>query len=118
MRDCHSKAVIRGIVPNIGKETPTLIDFRNTVVVAVSDTGGVAYDAAFTAGGKVLTATVARTYASKGLEPARKGVHRAIDCAQRFHFPGISMVAASSNSWEDVLAAQYLVQLSYSELRN
>lgn len=112
----RSGARIRDIVPNIGKEVPKLVNFKNSVVIAVSESGGVAFDAAFTTGATVLTATVARTFASKGKESARRGSLRVVECARLLKKPGIALVAASSNSWEDVLAANYLMETVYSRL--
>lgn len=106
----RSGSPIEHILPNIGGEVSKLADFRNQVVVIVSDTGGVAFDAAFTHGAsEVLTATVSRTQAKKGFEPADVGIHRAIEAAQR-HQVGITFVAASSNSYEDIFAAEYLAK--------
>jgi hypothetical protein len=102
-------ARVTAVVPNIGAETANLVDFNNKVVVAVTNSGGVAFDAAFQAGAEVFTATVARTLKMKGAEPARKGIQRvcayALDAGK-----DITFVAASGNALEDVLAAQYLAQ--------
>ncbi|HOJ77778.1 MAG TPA: hypothetical protein PLZ08_05830 [Bacillota bacterium] len=107
----RSGAAISEIVPNIGSEINKLVDFKEKVALFVSDTGGVAFDAAFISGAPaVVTATVTRTPEKKGIAPALAGVQRAIEQAQKFDC-GISVVAASSNSMEDVLAAQFLVQL-------
>ena len=70
------------IVPNLGAEVIKTIDFQNKIVVCVSDTGGVAYDAAFQFHEKVITGTIARTPKMKGNQPALKAVQRAIDLAQ------------------------------------
>ncbi|GAW91677.1 hypothetical protein [Calderihabitans maritimus] len=99
--------VVAGIIPNLGADTGRLADFNGRVVVAVTASGGVVYDAAFNAGGEVITATVARTLKKKGVEPALAGARRAIELARRSG-KGIAVVAASSNSWEDVLAAQFI----------
>lgn len=99
------------IIPNIGTEIAKLTDFKGKVVLIVSDTGGVSFDAAYNNGAPVvLTATVTRTPSKKGLAPAMAGVERAIDGANKFNC-GITVAAASANSLEDVLAAQYLTQL-------
>lgn len=107
----RSGAEVGMIVPNIGSEIGKCADFRGMVVLCVSDTGGVAFDAAYNNGAPaVLTATVTRTPEKKGLEPARFGVERAIDYATKNNC-GITVTAASSNSLEDILASQFLVQL-------
>lgn len=106
----RSGSLSKHILPNIGGEVSKLADFQNQVVVIVSDTGGVAFDAAYTCGAsEVLTATISRTQAKKGVEPADVGVQRAIKAAQR-HQAGITFVAASSNSYEDIFAAEYLAK--------
>ncbi|MGI6552812.1 MAG: hypothetical protein ACOX37_07205 [Bacillota bacterium] len=94
-----------------------MADFQNTVVVAVTNSGGVAFDAAFQAGGTVLTATVARTFGKKGLETAREGAKRALDQACLLT-KNITFVAASGNSVEDILASQYLAQMALSMTRH
>jgi hypothetical protein len=107
----RSGAVVQQIIPNIGSEIAKLIDFNGKVVLLISDTGGVAFDAAYNNGAPiVLTATITRTPNKKGAMPARAGVERAIDSARKFNC-GITITAASANSMEDVLAAQYLSQL-------
>jgi hypothetical protein len=95
------------ILPNLGAETVKMTDFSKKVVVAVTDSGGVAYDAAFNAGGIVTTATIARTLGKKGLDPVHTGVKRALTIAY-LKKTGISVVAASANSLEDVLAANFI----------
>lgn len=103
------------IIPNIGSEITKLVDFNEKVVLFVTDTGGVAFDAAYNNGAPaVLTATVARTPLKKGTEPARIGVLRAIEAANKLN-SGITVVAASSNSLEDVLAGEYLIKLVITE---
>lgn len=103
-------AAIDGIFPNVGAETAKLGDLRNKVVIAVTDTGGAAYDAAYTAGAPVvLTGTIARTLQKKGSEPARAAAKRAIEEA-RARGVGIAVVAASANSLEDILAAEFIVR--------
>lgn len=99
------------IVPNLGASTAQVVDFRYKIVIAVTNSGGVAYDAAYTAGGKCITATIARTKNMKGLEPARQGIKRALFLAEIFK-KNITFVAASSHSLEDVLGAQLLTQLA------
>lgn len=104
------------VVPNLGASTAQIINFKNKIVIAVTNSGGVAYDAAYTAGGKCSTATIARTKNMKGLEPARQGIKRALSLAKIFK-QNITFVAASSHSLEDILAAQLLSQLAV-DIRN
>jgi len=101
--------IVEAIVPNLGAETPKLTDFENRVVVAVTDTGGVAFDAAFQETDLVATGTVARTLRQKGTAPATTAALRAIDLMRQA--PGIAVVAASRNSQEDILAANYILEL-------
>lgn len=104
------KGLIEAVLPNIGAEIPKLASIKNRVVVAVTDTGGVAYDAAFVESRQVITGTVARTYKQKGLEPALTAVRRARTVLKDSD-TGIAVVAASRNSMEDVLAAQFIANL-------
>ncbi len=114
IRGIESKGgVIEAVLPNLGAETAKLADFKNRVVVAVTDTGGVAYDAAFVESRQVMTATVARTLKQKGIEPAMSAVKRGLELLQPTD-SGIAVVAASRNSMEDVLAAQYIANLFMS----
>lgn len=99
------------ILPNLGAETAKMADFRGKLVIAVTDTGGVAFEAAWLAGAKaVTTATIARTLRQKGTEPAQTGISRAVCLADKLD-TGITLVAASANSLEDVLACEYLAKL-------
>lgn len=107
-------AKILKIVPNLGAETAKLANFDGRVVVAVTDSGGAAFDAAFNAGAQVFTATVARTLGKKGKEAAAAGVRRICVEAKR-HRKNIAVVAASSNALEDLLAAQYIYNLIVEE---
>ncbi|MDA8235183.1 MAG: hypothetical protein M0Z31_10360 [Clostridia bacterium] len=103
-------ARIGAVLPNIGAETPKLADLKGRVVVIVSDTGGVAYDAAVNAGAPgVVTGTVARTMAKRGQEPAKAAARRGVELANRLG-TGITVVAASANSLEDILAAEYIAR--------
>nr|WP_242652589.1 hypothetical protein [Desulfofarcimen acetoxidans] len=103
-------AEIRAVLPNLGAETVKLFDFTGCVLIAATSTGGVAFDAAFSAGAPaVLTATVARTIQKKGAVPARAGAVRAVQIAKELN-TGITVVAASANSLEDILAAEYIVR--------
>jgi len=108
-------AEIAAVLPNIGAETTKLYDMQNHVVIAATATGGVAYDAAVNAGSPaVLTGTVARTLRQKGAAPARTAAVRAIQKARALG-TGITVVAASSNSLEDVLAAEYITRTIIEE---
>ncbi len=79
-------------------------------MVAVTDAGGVAFDAAFTAGAPaVLTGTIARTMQKRGREPAMAAARRAIEAAAAAGV-NITVVAASANSLEDVLGAEYIMR--------
>ncbi len=102
---------VSGVVPNIGAETSKIIDFKGKLVIAVTDTGGVAYDAAYTEGAPaVITATIARTPFKRGRRPAEDGADRAIKLAKENNC-GITVVAASANSLEDILASEYIARL-------
>jgi len=101
-------AIIEAVVPNLGAETPRLTDFENRVVVAVTDTGGVAFDAAYQETNLVATGTVARTLRQKGTEPANTGARRGIELMSQS--AGVAVVAASGNSQEDILAARYIME--------
>ncbi len=103
------------IIPNIGSEITKLVDFKEKVALFITDTGGVAFDAAYNNGApSVLTATIVRTPLKKGIEPARIGILRAIEAANKLN-TGITIVAASSNSLEDVLAGEYLMKQIIAE---
>lgn len=106
--------VIEAVITNMGAETPKIVDMENRVVVAVSDTGGVAYDAAMTAGGRAIIGTVARTYRQRGMEPTITAVRRALQ-EQRESDTGIALIAASRNSMEDMLAAQFIANMLLQE---
>lgn len=116
MRGLNSEeVVIEAVIPNLGAETAKLVDFRDRVVVAVTDTGGVAFDAAYQVTDQVVTGTVARTMVQKGIEPARTAVKRGIEI-MRLSTKGLAVVAASRNSQEDILAAQYIIDLVKKEI--
>lgn len=104
------EGLIEAVLPNIGAETPRLANLSGRVVVAVSDTGGVAYDAAFVESKRVITGTVARTYRQKGMQPAETAIRRVYENIKTGD-TGIAVVAASRNSLEDVLAAQFIANL-------
>jgi len=98
------------IIPNVGKDIEKLADFKGKVLVIVSCSGGVAYDAAYNYGApEVITGTIARTKNMKGSEPALKAAQRAIEKAAKYRC-GITVVASSSNSMEDILAADFIGQ--------
>lgn len=99
------------LAPNLGISVTKLLSFQNKIVIAVTNSGGVAFDAAHHAGGIVITATIARTWQLKGIQPAEMGVERALTKAKKLN-KHLTFVAASSNSMEDLLAAQYLTQLA------
>jgi len=104
-------AVIEEVVPNIGREVVKTTDFKDKVLIIVSPSGGAAYDAAYNYGAsEVLTGTVARTNERKGSLTADAAAKRAIESALKLK-RGITVVAASSNSMEDVHGAQYICQL-------
>ncbi len=107
----QSGAKLGALIPNLGAETPHLLEASGRVVVAATGTGGVAYDAAYTAGAPaVITGTIARTPYKKGSQPARDSARRAIAMARELR-TGIGVVAASGNSLEDLLAAEYIAKL-------
>lgn len=98
---------VNGIWPNLGAELGNITDWTDKIVIAVTDSGGTVFDAAWQQGGNITTATVARTLKMKGHEPAAKGLKRILKlCAGK----PITLVAASSNAMEDVLAVHYLAQ--------
>jgi hypothetical protein len=70
----------------------------------------VAFDAAFQESRRLTVGTVARTLKQKGMEPALTAVSRARKMLQETD-QGIAVVAASRNSLEDVLAAQFIANL-------
>ena len=106
----QEKGLIEAVVPNLGAETPKITEMKNRIIVAVTDTGGVAYDAAYVESDRVITGTIARTLRQKGLEPALSAVSR-IKAKIRKTDKGIAIVAASQNSIEDILAAQFIYNL-------
>ncbi|GAV25634.1 hypothetical protein ciss_15670 [Carboxydothermus islandicus] len=104
------------VVPNIGKETVKLTDFKGKVVVAVTDSGGVAFDAAVTAGApEVFTVTVARTVKSNTKEVVEKGLARVKNALERHG--RVALVAASGRSIEDVEGAFYYYRLALERYR-
>ena len=110
-------ASIGAVLPNIGAEISKLDNILNRVVLAVTGTGGVAFDAAIKAKAPaVVTATVARTRKQKGAMPALTGARRAVETAKKYQ-AGIALVAASGNSMEDILAAKYIYGLVLERFR-
>lgn len=108
-------AEVTAIIPNLGAETPKICDLTGRVVIAATNTGGVAYDAAVNAGAPaVVTGTVARTMKKRGAAPAKAAARRAIEAAEKYH-TGICVVAASANSMEDLLAAEYIMKCIVEE---
>ena len=106
-----SGAAVELVLPNMGAETVKLADVKGRVVVAATGSGGVAFDAAMTAGAPaVLTGTVARTAKKKGSPPAMAAAERALKTARQLK-ADIAVIAASGNSVEDVLAAEYIFNL-------
>jgi hypothetical protein len=96
------------VISNIGKEACQQADFKDKVLVIVSAAGGVAFDAAYNYGApEVITGTIARTNKMCGDEPAKLAAKRAIKKANKYQ-TGITIVASSSNSMEDVIAADYI----------
>jgi len=106
----QEKGFIEAVIPNLGAETPKITEMKNRIVVAVTDTGGVAYDAAYVESERVITGTVARTFKQKGLQPALSAVRRVRETTRESD-KGIAIVAASRNSMEDILAAQFIYNL-------
>ena len=104
----RSGAVMEKIVANLGKDVCKMADFENKILVVVSAAGGTAYDAAYNYGAaEVITGTIARTNKMSGNKPAKLAAERAVKAAKR-HKSGITIVASSSNSMEDMLAAEYI----------
>ncbi|MCL6611017.1 MAG: hypothetical protein K6T66_05685 [Peptococcaceae bacterium] len=101
-------AEVVAVIPNLGAETPRLADLGGKVVLGATGSGGAAFDAAVCAGAPaVLTGTVARTMKKSGFASAEDAAGRAAAEARRLG-TGIAVAAASGNSLEDVLAADYI----------
>ncbi|MDK2887601.1 hypothetical protein SAMN02745218_01875 [Desulfofundulus australicus DSM 11792] len=104
-------ARLEAVIPNLGAAVAELADFKGKVVVAATGSGGVAFDAALTAGAPaVMAGTVARTRHKKGRDPAMAAARRTVAAARSLG-RGVAVVAASSNSVEDLLAARYIYDL-------
>jgi hypothetical protein len=103
------------MVPNQGAELPGLAKVEDKVVVVVSATGGTAFDAAIAAGAPaVCFATTGRVHGKTGWEVAEAGARRAIALADE-HSADITVVAASSNSADDCLAAFQIARIIIAE---
>ena len=110
------KGKIIKVLPNLGKETVKLADFSGKVVVAVTDSGGVCFDAAVSAGApEVFTITVARTIKSNTKEVLEKGLLRIKKAIDRYG--QVAIVAASGRSIEDVEGAFYFYRLALERYR-
>ena len=94
-------------IPNLGAEIGKIISFRDRIVICVSDTGGVAYDAAYQYHDRVVTGTIARTMGQRVNRSTQIAVQRVVEVAKG---DNIAVIAASSNSVEDILAANYICQ--------
>jgi hypothetical protein len=93
------------VVPNQGAGLPGLVKLAGRVVIVISAAGGVAFDAALTAGAPAVSfATTARIVGMTGWEVTRMGAQRAIELAKG-NGSGLTVVAASSNATDDFLAA-------------
>ncbi len=109
-------ARVHCLIPNIGAESTKLVSFKDKVVLGITGAGGVAFDAAVNSGSpSVLTGTVARTMNNKGDLPGYNAVQRAIASAAKYK-TGIAVVAASSKSMEDILAAEHIYKLILKQL--
>ncbi|MFZ5597648.1 MAG: hypothetical protein ACOY31_11625 [Bacillota bacterium] len=104
----ESGAYLVDVVPNVGSEVCLMADMRNMVVTGVTAAGGAAFDAAVCAGSPaVLTGTVARTLSKSGFSCAADAIERAVRSAGE-KGTGIAVIAASGNSLEDLLGAEYI----------
>ncbi|OCL26993.1 hypothetical protein U472_05770 [Orenia metallireducens] len=111
----RSGAKVAKIIPNIGSQVADLANFKDKVVLIITDSGGAAFDAAYTHGApQVTTGTIVRTGIKKGIKPAKDSAKRAIALAEKYN-TGITLVAASSNSYEDILAAEHIAKLIIEE---
>lgn len=112
-REVTDGLAVKGIepalfLPNLGSEVTSLADFKDKVVILVSDSGGTAFEAALLSGAyAVLTATTAGVLGKSSA--LNDKVLSILKEAQRAKV-NISLVAASSNCLEDVLGAYYLWQ--------
>lgn len=103
------------VVPNQGAGLPGLVKLEGRVVIVVSAAGGVAFDAALTAGAPaVCFVTTARIVGMTGWEVTQSGARRAIDLAKQ-NGSGLTVVAASSNATDDFLGAFEIARTVVSE---
>ncbi len=108
-------AEVERVLGNIGSQITELAKFQDKVVLIITDSGGAAFDAAYNYGApQVTTGTIVRTMFKKGIKPAKDSARRAIKLADKYN-TGITLVAASSNSYEDVLAAEHIAKLIIEE---
>lgn len=108
-------AQLANILPNLGAETVKFSCLKDKVVLLVTDSGGVAFDVAVNNGAPlVLTGTIARTLKQKGNQSAKRIAKDSIEMARKLDCD-ISIVAASSNALEDLLAAEYIAKTIIGE---
>lgn len=104
-------AEVTDIIPNLGAQIINLANFRDKIIILATKTGGTVFDVAYNYGApRVITGTVAQTPEKSGVEPAKSAAKRAIQLAEKYS-TGITLVAASSNSYEDILAAEKISEL-------
>nr|WP_239550845.1 hypothetical protein [Halanaerobacter jeridensis] len=116
-----SGAQIEDVFPNVGAQITRFANFTGKVIIIVSNSGGVAFDAAYNQEAlKVITGTVVRTVSQKGIKPVKTAAQRAIAVATEYG-AGITIVAASSNSYEDILAvdkiATAIIDLGFLDIK-
>jgi hypothetical protein len=103
------------LAPNQGAELGRVVSLKGRIVVVVSSTGGTAFDAGLAAGAPAACfATTARVEGETGWDVLSRGVRRSLDLARR-NDTDLSIVAASANSSDDVLAAFELARAVISE---
>lgn len=106
---------LSAVLPNLGAETVKFTSLKDKVALLVTDSGGAAFDAALNSGAPlVLTGTIARTLKQKGSQAAKRVARQAIEKAREMEC-NISVVAASSNALEDLLAAEYIAKTIIEE---
>lgn len=116
---------VAGIYPNIGAEAGKTAEVAGNIAIILSDTGGVAFDAAWQVHKdkrKIYTGTIARTMQKRGFAPVQAAAKRAIEASLAdSDSTGIALVAASANSLEDILAVQEIyrriVEEGYLQLK-
>ncbi len=93
------------VVPNQGSELASMVDLEGRVVLIVTSSGGVAFDAALAGGAPAACfVTTARLPGISGWDVVRMGVERATALADA-HGGKLTVVASSANSSDDCLAA-------------